>query len=497
MRKLQRLGGVTVIAALLSGSAAGALTADDVWASIQSRVAAFGQTMTVGSQSKSGGTLTLKDVKTVVTRPDGTVTVSVPEIDLAEAGGGVTLTVPQKASIAVDGKDDKGASMALALGITPVGLKSVITGSQADMTYTTGAQSLTLALESLAVDGKPVEAAANLTLAGLAQTTHIAGSDPQAMDSQGSLQSVTLLIDGKDPAGTGSLHLEGSLAGITSTSKLTVPKGTDPTNMAASLAAGYAAAVSATFGQSTFSGNATNEKGPAKFSGGAASGTFTVEMNKDHMQYGGTSKDAKLILAAPEMPFPQLELSEAESDFNIVLPVAKSDTPQDFGLLLKIIGLGVNNEVWGVVDPSGALPHDPATLILDLAGKGSLGFDLFDPTLKDHPPADPGKLQSLTVKQLQLTAAGADLTGTGALTFDNSQGPVPKPVGTVDLKLVGGNGLIDKLIKMGLVPQDQAMGFKMMLGMFAKPAADGSDNMTSKIEFKDDGSILANDQRIQ
>jgi hypothetical protein len=107
---------------------------------------------------------------------------------------------------------------------------------------------------------------------------------------------------------------------------------------------------------------------------------------------------------------------------------------------------------------------------------------------------DPGKLKSLKVNQLQLTVAGADLTGTGALTFDNS-GPVPKPIGTVDLKLTGGNGLMDKLTEMGLLPQDQAAGFKMMLGMFAKPA--GDDVMTSEIEFKDDGSILANGQRIQ
>ena len=61
---------------------------------------------------------------------------------------------------------------------------------------------------------------------------------------------------------------------------------------------------------------------------------------------------------------------------------------------------------------------------------------------------------------------------------------------------VWGNGLIDKVTKMGLVPQDQAMGARMMLGMFAKPG-EGTDTMTSKIEFNADGSIMANGQRIQ
>ena len=48
---------------------------------------------------------------------------------------------------------------------------------------------------------------------------------------------------------------------------------------------------------------------------------------------------------------------------------------------------------------------------------------------------------------------------------------------------------------MGLVPDDQMMGMRMMMGMFAVPA--GEDALTSRIEFRDDGGIYANGQRIQ
>ncbi len=120
-------------------------------------------------------------------------------------------------------------------------------------------------------------------------------------------------------------------------------------------------------------------------------------------------------------------------------------------------------------------------------------IDLMDPA-NANSDAMPGQLDAINLNALQVKAAGAELTGSGAATVDNSSG-MPKPVGAVDLKLVGANALIDKLVAMGLIPEDQAMGARMMMGMFAVPS--GEDELTSKIEFKEDGGIYANGQRIQ
>lgn len=73
---------------------------------------------------------------------------------------------------------------------------------------------------------------------------------------------------------------------------------------------------------------------------------------------------------------------------------------------------------------------------------------------------------------------------------------VPQPVGGIDLTLVGGNALIDKLVAVGLVPEQQAMGARMMLGLLAVPG-DTPDTLNSKIEINEMGHILANGQRIQ
>ena len=55
---------------------------------------------------------------------------------------------------------------------------------------------------------------------------------------------------------------------------------------------------------------------------------------------------------------------------------------------------------------------------------------------------------------------------------------------------------MDKLVAMGLLPQDQAMGARMMLGLFARPG-EGEDTLVSKIEVSGDGAISANGQRLQ
>ena len=61
--------------------------------------------------------------------------------------------------------------------------------------------------------------------------------------------------------------------------------------------------------------------------------------------------------------------------------------------------------------------------------------------------------------------------------------------------MIGAYALMDKLTTMGLLPAEQSAGFKAMLGLFAVPV--GADELTSKIEMREDGGIYANGQRLQ
>jgi hypothetical protein len=217
-------------------------------------------------------------------------------------------------------------------------------------------------------------------------------------------------------------------------------------------------------------------------------------MSADGMSYGGTGDDAKIAVQISSFPLP-IDLSVAQTAFNFAIPVAKGEAAQPFGLLVKFVDLEVSEGLWGMFDPAAQLPRDPATLIVDLSGAAKLLVNILDPkeaeNIGDQPP---GELDALDINELKLSAVGAELTGNGALTFDNSAG-MPKPLGAVDLQLTGANALIDKLVAMGFVPEDQAMGARMMMGLFAVPT--GEDALSSKIEFKEDGGVYANGQRVQ
>jgi hypothetical protein len=154
-----------------------------------------------------------------------------------------------------------------------------------------------------------------------------------------------------------------------------------------------------------------------------------------------------------------------------------------------------------MLDPQSILPRTPATVNLVADGKANFLIDIMDPDNEENMNVEvPGQLHALNLKEFQVKLGGADLTADGAFTFNNDDletfDGMPAPTGAINLKLVGGNGLLDNLIKMGYVPEDQAMGTRMMMGLFAV-AGDGEDTLTSKIEVNGDGSILANGQRLK
>ncbi|HKK96878.1 MAG TPA: DUF2125 domain-containing protein, partial [Marivita sp.] len=60
----------------------------------------------------------------------------------------------------------------------------------------------------------------------------------------------------------------------------------------------------------------------------------------------------------------------------------------------------------------------------------------------------------------------------------------------------GANALIDKLISMGVLTSEDAMGARMMMGMFAVPG-DAPDSLNSTITINEQGHVLANGMRIQ
>ncbi|CAN0590927.1 unnamed protein product, partial [Ectocarpus sp. 12 AP-2014] len=201
--------------------------------------------------------------------------------------------------------------------------------------------------------------------------------------------------------------------------------------------------------------------------------------DKSGLAYGGTNKDLTVTFGGAMIPFPPMTLSMAESSGRFAMPVVPSDEDaQGFAMSFSMVDLVLDPFLWTMLDPGGALPQDPATVVLDLEGEGLLTQDIFDPAFAEQIAGAPGQLNAITLNELRLNIAGAELTG------------------VVNMMLTGGNGLLDTLVGMGLVPEEQAMGARMMMGLFARPGT-GEDTLVSTIEMKEDGSVLANGQRIR
>lgn len=500
-----KLAGSTAVVALMSGSAVFAdVTPEEVWQNWQDTSAAYGQTITATAAERDGDTLVVSGVKIAADQDGVVVDGTIDKINFTDNGDGtveVTLSDSYPIKIHTPGTDG-GKPADLTITVSQPGFVITASGSVEETSYAFEGPSLGIKLEAInGVDASAVDATVEATLTGISGGYTVAGSGDAAkkLDSKFAAQSMALAIVGKDAEAGSDVHMTATVADIAGTSSGNFLNAEAMADLAAALKAGFATEVNFTYGKVAFNVDVTDATGPTKITGATEGGNFNVGLDANRLLYGAGGKGVTMSMSSPDIPFPEVKLSYAEAAFNLLLPVAKTDAPADFAFLTKIIDLSISDEIWGMIDPTNAFSHDPATVVLDTTGKVKLTTDLMDEAamaaLGETPP---GELHALNLNALQAKIAGAELTGNGALTFDNTdmttfQG-VPAPTGKIDLKLVGGNALLDKLVAMGILTEDDANGARMMVSMFANSVAE--DELTSTLEFKDKG-FFANGMQLQ
>lgn len=233
---------------------------------------------------------------------------------------------------------------------------------------------------------------------------------------------------------------------------------------------------------------------PITLASDAQGGTAEISIKDGQFSYATTSGAVNYTVTPDPtaLPLPPFEASVAEVEMALSAPVAPSDEVRDVKLGLNLKDLVLGESVWGLFDPQGMIPRDPATLLLDLTAAMKLDQPLSAAPMAQNPMAM-GKVETVDLNTLMLSAAGALIEASGAVTLDNS-GPFPMPDGAVDISVQGVQGLASTLVELGLVDQMQVGMVMGMMMAFAKPA--GDDAFTSQIEFRD-GQILANGQPIQ
>jgi hypothetical protein len=494
----------TALSLVLGAQAVSAdVTPEEVWQNWQALATLAGQDLTFDSATQDGDTLAVSGLLLTFTdEMGGSFSANLDTMTFKDNGDGtVAVTMAESYPMALAFPEDAEGPRSLKLTVTQPGMVITAAGSAAETSYDFAAPTVSVKLdEVIGPDGQPLDTQADMVVTDMAATYQVtSGGEATALDSSLSAKSLALNVSGKgiDGAGEGTVTL--SVADLSGSTKGNFLGAEMMANMAAALNAGFTTDSRFSFGAMAVNADISDASGPAKLAGTLTGGGFDLAMDKDRMNYATSFAGGNFTVSGPEIPFPQVEVGFAETAFGFLMPVSKSDSPQDFSVLTKLVDFTVSEDVWGLVDPGAALSREPATFVFDVKGTGFWKQDIMDPAVQMEGAEPPGELTSLDLTQILVRAAGAEVGAVGGLTFDNTNlvtfEGMPAPTGNINVTIKGVNALIDNLIAMGILPDDQAMGARMMLGLFARPGA-GPDELTSLIEFKD-GGLFANGQQLQ
>lgn len=485
-------------ALLMGGTAHAALTADQVWQSWKDAGAMVGLEVSAATENKDGGALTLNGVSIA---PAGMGGITITDMVLTEEGDGSVTIEPGDIAVAMEGETTG------SVAVTHDGLTLTAREADGGLAYDYSAAKLDLVYDTtspgISFDGTPapdVKSSGSFGFVDLAGTYSDTPGTNRTFGLDLTAATLAYTTANDDPA----MEMKQTTASTTeavelsfdfvmpSTIQLMAIAG--PADFATALQEGLSVSFASKQGASTGSMNMESPYMPMGMEIAAGGGEATGTFGKDGLSIQSQGEGLELNVTSGAMPVP-VKVTSGPVVFGLTSPVIAAEEAGDFGLVMKLSQFSINEEAWALVDPGAALSREAADLAVDISGKTKLDFvGLVTAEEMGAPPPIP-QPESLDITELSLKVAGAALAGTGAFTFDNSMG-MPMPLGEANVTVTGANALIDGLIATGLVSEDDAMGARMMMGMFMTPGA-GADELTSKIEAKEGFAIFVNGQQIQ
>lgn len=508
------------------------VTPAQVWENLQRYSADYGYEVS-GTVDDAGGTLTVTDAVFSTSSDTGGSSVTFPKMTFQETGdarvrvvidGEVALdsrfAVPAPAEDAAqdapEGTEDTAdATPAETVEMTMTGTLSlpgnemVVSGTPEDMLYE-------YSYPTLAFDVTlPTEPGQDATIPLTGTITSLTGSQRNVASDGGTASTFDLKaaeaamqIDATMPpdenGAGGSIDFQVALTNLTSQGSGKTPGQSFDlgSQMAQALAAGLMLDTTLAYesleGSFDIAGqdeNGQDQTGKGSFATGASD--FAFRLSGQGMGYKANAADNRAEMTLNTVPFP-ISYAVQRISGQMLIPVTSGDAAQPFRLAYALEGLTFADAIWNLFDPGSQLPRDPASLTVDVSGDAVVSQDLFDPASAqpqaDAMPEPPFMPKTLTVNRIALDAVGAKADITGQLDFGDNPN---EPVGSLNGTFEGVNGLLDRLVAIGLVPQEQVMGIRMGLAMFAKPAQGNPDQLTSEIEFREGGQIFANGQQVK
>ncbi|WBU63865.1 DUF2125 domain-containing protein [Paracoccus aerodenitrificans] len=543
---MKRFYSATALGLILSATPVVAeITPESVWEQMGRYFEANGFTVENAALDESGDTLTVRDFRVRQQVPDSDLQISFGDMVLTdngdgtvslnmsdEAAGTILMQVPvppeedavQAADGAAEAADEDVAAaptedaaeapadpateavaemetrpVEVAFTLKVPGDSTTISEDGAAYVYDYAFPSLEVSLDRLQVeDEEPKEDLGRLTVTEIKGTDRIQEDGPLTLhqDVTAATMAIDFAFEDEDVSFTTSMKA----AGIDVISDLIVPEGSNMgADIVAALGSGLDISGKTEIGEFQADFDVVNKTGESEGAGGKASWdsqdlAVDFGLSGDELRYAGSagvfSVDANL--ASSNMP---IAYSADSAKFDVAIPVAAKPDPQDFHANYGFQGLELSESLWSMFDPQAALPRDPASLDVDIDGQAILNMNLLDPEAMEA-STTPGQVKLLNINNIALSMLGADAKITGRL--EGTEGSnLASPVGTVSGRFEGVNGLLDKLASAGLIPEEQMMGARMMLMMFAQPDAENPEVLTTELEFREGGAVFANGQQVK
>ncbi|WP_052245310.1 hypothetical protein [Halocynthiibacter namhaensis] len=514
MNRILTLSGLAATSSILMTTTALAdISASEVWQAWQEDAARMGMTLSANTQETNAG-VDLSALEFTVTIPQfgemeapAEIRLNIGEVSLNENDGAVSVIWPdsQQGVVSVVYGKDGGA---LSFEGTTSGRASVISGSVDEMIYDISLDDMSWKVSDWSVTGNDISTQdlakfvfeLSVLAEGLTAKTTVNRMDGWHAVSTGTTakSSYDFLVDsGTDEGRQATTQTQ---TGGAYEFSLTLPDKIDfttPEGTVAALQAGLALSMQGTVDDVQQQQTQVTPMGEVNSNIVASDLEYAITANQDLVKLTGVYGETQLDLSGG--PIPPVTINASGAGVELTSPLVADGSRARY--MISLNDFTLNDEIWGIFDPTAVLARDPAQLTLDLSADPVWKIDILDLAAWDAVGPDnlPLAPTDIRLDAFELTAAGASITGTGEMKVnydDVASGGDPVPAGHIKLAASGVNGLMDNLVKMGFLPEQQAMGARMMMGLIAVPG-EGEDTLKSRIEMTEEGHILANGMRLK
>ncbi len=493
MRAFFKPTGAALVAMFLGTTAAQAdVTAEEVWQSIVGYYSGIGQTLTTDAKVMTGDTLVISGAEIKAKDGDAQFSLRVPELRFRETGDGrVEIAAAEKITGRISGPRGAGSAASTGIEITQTDLKILVSGSAGDMIYDFDAPKFAVSTSGAEAADQEVPLSFTVTMLDGSGKGRMTGTATRVIDTDAAFGTMSFAV--AKPAakdGSGAMSMTGALSDLHVVSGIQIPDGVDLNDMEKAIAAGYRLETRMQFASGNVSSDLQDAGGTTNVQAGLADGLVRLSMSQAGVETELRTGASRAVVQVPTLPVPA-EVGLDGLELKFAMPVETDSAAGPFTMVQRLSGLTLSDGIWAMFDPAAALPHDPMTLAIDLTGTMKIAGSIFAERPAGQAGTIPAELDTLSLNELKLSAVGADIAGSGSARIVND-GPQPRPVGAAEFEIKGLNGLFDRLVAMQLIPQEQAMGMRMMMAMFTVPT--GEDSATSRVEADEAGDVRVNGQ---